>query len=212
MTSTSVVIPLYGYWEGCHRLLYDLYQNCSLIEEVIIVDNGNPQKHIQEGLAWWKSNKMLPIEVISLKENIGFTKASNIGLKTAVEDRAILISTDVRVHKDIIAQEIKGGELWGGRLIDWNSGWNFGNPYIEGWILDSWKASWAAAGYFDESYAPYDMEDVDLSKTYTWLGGSLHTYPEGYVSHEGAKSIGYNDERENTTKRNKEYFRKKWNL
>lgn len=214
MSSVSVVIPVYDNWQGCHKLLYDLYQNCSLIEEVIIVNDASPSPDVMKGLTWWKSTNMLPLEIIDLKENLGFLRASNLGLKMAVEDRLILISTDVRVHKDILKETLADDDLQGGRLLDWDTGWNTFDgivyPYVEGWILDTWKSNWEQLGYFDERFVPCDMEDIDLSTSARKMGMTLTTYPEGYVSHGGGHSIKYGEEREKITKANKEKFREKW--
>lgn len=215
--STSIVIPVYGRWDLLHQLLFDIYKNCSLVEEVIIVNNGNEHNNpdVLNGLAWWKSTNMLPIEVLDIPENIGFLKASNVGLKHAVENRIILISTDVRIHKDIIEYgKLFPNTLLGGRLLDWDTGWNsFDNkvyPYVEGWILDMSAFNWGQVNYFDERYAPNDMEDVDLSTKALEAGITLGTFPEGYVSHLGAQSIPYGDEREAGTKINKKKFEEKW--
>ena len=216
--STSIVIPAYSRWDLLHTLLYDLYKNCSLIEEVVVVDNGNDGKYpdVISGLAWWKSTNMLPLEIISLKDNIGFLKASNLGLKAAVEDNVILISTDVRVHKDIteFMKDTQPQSIVGGRLIDWDSGWNTFNgvtyPYLEGYILGATNKAWQELDYFDELFAPHDMEDVDFSAKAVKWDYNLVTFPDGYVTHLGAQTIGYGDERENITKINKEKFGEKW--
>ena len=78
MTSVSVVIPCFNKWHLTHQLLFDLYKNCSLIEEVIVVDNGSTEKEVKDGLAWWTTTHMLPIETITLKENAGFLRAANL--------------------------------------------------------------------------------------------------------------------------------------
>jgi GT2 family glycosyltransferase len=214
--STSVVIPVYGRWDLLHQLLFDLYKNCSLIEEVIIVNNGNEHNNpdVLNGLAWWKSTNMLPIEVLDIPENIGFLKASNVGLKHAVEDRIILISTDVRVHEDIVDYPYMTNSLTGGRHLDWDTGWNTVDgkiyPYIEGWILAAPKTVWERLGYFDERYSPNDMEDVDLSATASSKDIPLDIFPDGYVSHLGAQTIKYGEEREAITKINKKKFEDKW--
>ena len=215
--STSIVIPVYSRFDLLHQLLYDIYKNCSLVEEIIICNDFPEDKDVRNGLAWWKSTNMLPLEIIETSENIGFLRNANLGLKAAVEDNVFLISTDVRIHKDIIQHSSLvsiSHSLWGGRLLDWNTGWNsIGNtiyPYIEGWLLGTTKENWENIGYFDERFAPYDMEDVDASTTARELGMILCAYPEGYVSHLGAQSIPYGDEREAVTKINKKKFEEKW--
>lgn len=214
--STSIVIPVYGRFDLLHQLLYDLYQHCSLIEEVIIINDKPDDKDVRNGLAWWKTTNMLPIEVIETPENLGFLRASNLGLKSAVEDNVFLISTDVRIHKDIIEYGNKnlGSFLVGGRLIDWDTGWNTFNGkiyrYLEGWLLGADKRAWEELDYFDERFAPNDMEDVDFSTKALEHDFILGIFPEGYVSHIGAQSIPYGDKREITTKANKEKFRQKW--
>jgi GT2 family glycosyltransferase len=124
----------------------------------------------------------------------------------------------VRVHKDIVPSLQSCAErrvLLGGRLLDWNTGWNEFDgklfPYIEGWILATSKRAWEEFGYgFDELFIPNDMEDLDLSTTARALGYSLEILPDGHVSHIGAQTIGYGETRENITNVNKEKFRKKW--
>lgn len=212
--STSIVIPTYGRWDLLHQLLFDLYKNCSLIEEVIIVNDKPDEKDVRNGLIWWKSTNMLPIEVVETPENLGFLRASNLGLKRAIEDNVILISTDVRVHKDIIQEINNPNFIYGGKLLDWDTGWNVFNGkvyrYLEGWILAADKRAWKELDYFDERFAPNDYEDIDFSTKAIEHNFILGTFPEGYVSHLGSQSIPYGDERETGTKINKKKFEEKW--
>ncbi len=216
MTSVSVVIPCFNKWHLTHQLLFDLYKNCSLIEEVIVVDNGSTEKEIKDGLAWWATTHMLPIETITLKENVGFLRAANIGLKAAVEDVVCLVSNDVRVRGDVISflHTASRSFIWGGRLLDWDTGWNTFNgkifPYLEGWILAADNRAWKELDYFDELFAPNDMEDVDFSTKARNNNFILGVFPDGYVEHIGAQTIGYGTERENTTIKNKKKFEEKW--
>lgn len=214
--TTSIVIPAYGRFDLLHVLLYDIYKNCSLIEEVIVVNDLPSDKDTRNGLAWWKTTHMLPIEVIETEKNLGFLRAANLGMKSAVEDNIILISTDVRVYKDIVQYVglSQSQYIIGGRLLDWETGWNaIGDrvfPYLEGWLLGADREVWKTLDYFDELYIPNDMEDVDFSTKAVYWDYQLSTFPEGYVSHVGAQSISYGDEREKGTKKNKERFGEKW--
>lgn len=214
--TTSVVIPVYGQWHLLHQLLNDLYHNCSLIEEILIINDKPDDQDTRNGLAWWKKTNMLPLEIIDTPENLGFLRASNLGLKSAVEDNVILISTDVRVHKDIV-EFMKLSQpqyVVGGKLLDFNTGWNtIGDkiyPYLEGWLLGATKETWTTLGYFDEQYAPNDYEDLDFSTKAIFWDYHLSTFPEGYVSHLGSQSIPYGDAREAITKENRKKFISKW--
>jgi GT2 family glycosyltransferase len=215
--TVSVVIPTYNNYSGLHQLLFDLYKNCELIEEVIVVDDASPNPEVQKGLEWWKSTNMLPLEVVTLRENMGFLRASNLGMsRHAVENTICLISTDVRVFGDIVSyvKQVPPQILIGGRVLDFDTGWNtFGGkiyPYVEGWCLCAHRDLWETCGFFDERYAPNDFEDVDLSTTAISLDYHLKQFPDGYVQHEGGKSIGYSSSREELTKTNREKFSRKW--
>jgi GT2 family glycosyltransferase len=217
----SFVILNYDGWEMTHRLLFDIYQNCTRPDEVLIVNNGCKKKESFEGTAWWIENGMLPVRELRIEENIGFLLGANEGLKEADTDIICLVSNDVRIHKDIVTHidyQIRNcyKSLIGGRLLDWDTGWNtFGNkmfPYVEGWLLATTKDNWKELNYFDELYVPNDMEDLDLSATAKNLNYMLVSLPEDYTSHHGAQTISYGSPREELTKRNKEKFRQKWGL
>ena len=221
MNSFSFVILNYDRWDLVHQLLFDIYKNCSVVSEVIVVNNGCTELESFSGLDWWKKSNMLPIKEVSIEENIGFLLGANTGLKKAKGDIICLLSNDIRIKDDIVTRinlqiNTTYNSFVGGRLLDFNTGWNtFGDrmfPYLEGWLLAARKDSWEEFKYFDERYIPHDFEDVDLSTTALNLGYMLVPLPEESTYHAGAQSIGYNAERESLTKRNKEKFRKKWRL
>lgn len=210
----SFVIPAYNNYKLLHQLLWDIYKNCSPVHEVLITDDGNDQDTV-DGVKWWTG--MLPIRHFRNIEGLGFLKNSNNGLALlASGDILCLVSTDVRIYKDIagFSQSLNSNEMLGGRYLDFDTGWNtFDNtifPYLEGWLLCAYKDLWKEVDYFDERFAPNDMEDIDISTKVLRSDGVLRTYPEGYVSHIGAQSIGYNPEREQITLRNKKLFYEKW--
>lgn len=219
----SVVIPAYDHFLMTGNLLMDLYQNCPYLDEILVVDNGSAEKETQDGFAWWKRIQPFNMNVLRLEENVGFLRAANYGLQQASGDIVALISNDVRVHKnlpEVAGQFFKSyfeNVLLGGRLLDFDTGWNCFKgtvyPYVEGWALITTKIGWEKLGYFDERYAPNDMEDVDLSTTAVSLGFKLMQFPPwcGEVfTHVGAQTIGYGDERFALTVRNKEKFEEKW--
>lgn len=217
--TVSIVIPIHNNWQLTHQCLLDIYQKCSLVDEVIVVNDCSTDEAVYSGLEWWKRTKLLPIRHLRLDKNVMFLKASNIGMKKATGDVIILLSNDVRLRGNIVApilDALRENErrLIGGRYLDWGTGWNqFGTtvfPYLEGWLLAATKDAWEELGYFDEIFAPSDFEDVDISTTARNNGYELWSLSPELTNHLGAQSIGFNPAREAITIANKEKFRQKW--
>jgi GT2 family glycosyltransferase len=215
----SIVIPIFNNWKLTHQALFDVHQKCSLVDEVLVVNDCSTDEEVYSGLKWWKDTGLVPIRHLKLSENVMFLKASNIGIQRATGDVVILMSNDVRLHGNIVApilDVLKSNErtLIGGRYLDWGTGWNqFGTtifPYLEGWLLAATKEGWKELGYFDERYVPSDFEDVDLSTTARINSFNLHSLPEDMTTHLGGQSIGFNPAREAITIANKEKFKAKW--
>lgn len=215
----SIVIPIYNNWALTHQCLFDIYSKSSLVDEVVVVNDNCNDQDVLDGMKWWKGNGLLPIRHLRLSENVMFLRASNVGMKKATGDIIILLSNDVRLHGNIVGpiQEIiskNEKSLIGGRYLDWDTGWNQFNgtvfPYLEGWLLAGTKTTWEELGYFDERFAPSDMEDVDISTTARSMGYELHSLPAQLTNHLGGQSIGFNPKREAITIANKEKFRQKW--
>ena len=172
----SFVIPVHNGFGLLHQLLWDITKNCSTPHEVLIMDNVSTEHKFQDGIDWWSTSHLLPIKHVRNEENLGFLRNSNKGLKMATGDIVCLISTDVRVYKDIVSHVIDSDflGLWGGRFIGWDTGWNQFNgkifPYIEGWLVGTDASIWKELDYFDERFSPNDFEDVDLSTKATKNG------------------------------------------
>lgn len=219
MKSFSIVIPTYNHWELTHSQLFQIYQQCKNLLEVIVVNDASTDKDYYDGLSWWHDNGMLPLKVLNMKENGGFILSSNAGIQKAKGDVVCLLSSDVKVGTDIsvtIPSIVGIGDkiLVGGRWLDWNTGWNqFGNklfPYLEGWLLATTKEGWKDLGYLDTDLCPNDYEDVSLSTVAIKKGYVLVPLNDDRIIHIGGQSIGYNPEREAITNRNREIFRKKY--
>lgn len=221
MTKTvSIVIPVHNQYPLLHQLLMDIKQHCQGVNEVLIINDDSDDADVFKGLEFWKKIDVLPIKVKHLQTNLGFLKASNFGIKTAIGDIVILISTDVRVYSrtfyDEVLHSVNPKTLVGARFLDFDTGWNkFGDyvqPYLEGWCLAAERNVWSQLNYFDERYAPCDFEDVDLSCTAMHDGLQLIQLPRGTTDHLGGRSIGYNPEREAHTIENRKKFAEKWRL
>jgi GT2 family glycosyltransferase len=218
----SIIIPCYKHPDLANQILMDIYQNCPTVDEVIVVDDASKDVKTSACYDFWKTVQSFPLRVIELEENVGFLKASNRGLREATGDIIALISSDVRIKKDLkkAVSEIMSPHdkvLLGGRLLDYDTGWNCFDgrifPYIEGWALIMAKMGWTMLGYFDEQFAPHDFEDVDLSTEAINAGCELKAFApwQGDVlEHMVAQTIGYSDERRAITEAHRELFRAKW--
>lgn len=211
----SVVIPQFNHWDLTHSLLFDLFNFCHNIDEVLLVDNGSTEK---DGRDWWLGNGMLPLRVLRLEENIGFLRAANYGMQEATGDILILISNDVQVKEDIavlVHNWLMGTRsIVGGRYLSWDTGWNNFDgtvyPYLEGWLLACYEYDWKSLGGFDERFSPNDYEDIDFCTKALRQGFTLVGLDSPAVTHLGAQSIKYSPEREALTEINREKFRAKW--
>lgn len=219
----SIVVPCYRHPQLASQILMDIYQNCTADEVIIVDDFSNDEETKKVYEFWQRLGEAFPLKVLYLPENVGFVKASNAGLKEATGDIVALISSDVRIYKDLkkfsleIIKPPFEKILLGGRLLDYDTGWNNfdGNiyPYIEGWALITTRMGWTMLGYFDEQFAPHDFEDVDLSTTALSMGCKLKAFPPWHgevMEHMVAQSIGYTDERRAITETHRELFKQKW--
>lgn len=224
-TKATVVILCWNKYDLTNRLLWGLYSHdIENIGRIIVVDNASTDE-TPGGLAWHKaSHTRAQFDILTQRENIGFTLGANAGLIEATDGErddtpVFLISNDVQVNGKFIEQatEILSApqkHLVGQKLLALDTGWNvFGDkvfPYLEGFLLAATASGWKELGFFDGNYAPFDYEDIDLSTKAKVKGYKLTPLNNPSIIHEGGGTLGYNPEREKITRRNQEYFRKKW--
>lgn len=151
--------------------------------------------------------------------NCGFSITCNNGAKVAKGDILVFVNNDVLFSESFIPAveavvEQSPNCLFGMQLIDWDGGWNrFGSiviPWFMGWFVGSTKTLFTNVGGFDEIYAPYDYEDLDLSYTYAQLGLPL-VKVNAKITHLGGRSITDTGRRA-ITERNRKKFAEKWGL
>jgi len=218
----TIVTLCFNHYQLTNALLYGLH-NCERanIKRVIVVDNASSDE-TQEGLAYWKK-MWSAVEVVRLPYNLGFTLGANVGLKLATrgvknDQLVFLISNDVQVRGEFIQQtaDIVSSQksLVGNTLVAYDSGWNkFGDTiyeYLDGSFLAATASAWKDLGYFDPKYAPGDYEDTDLSTLAKTKGYKLTPLNNPHIFHLCAGTTGYSEGREIITRRNQEYFRRKW--
>lgn len=220
----SIVIPTYKTWDLTNNLSRQLEEHERFNIDHMVLVNDDPGQPAP--IHTWRLGeaRATVFETVLMHYNVGFTLASNAGIKESIRDSGFrhiifLISNDVQIHGKFIQQAadilLSGRKhLVGNRLIDWDTGWNEFDGrvfnYLEGFFLAATSDGWQDLGGFDEQYAPHDFEDVDLSTTAKSKGYKLVSLNNPNIVHKGAGTLGYNPEREAITIRNKELFRQKW--
>ncbi len=220
--TVSICTICYGKYNLTNQFLTDLLQEKDNVDEVIVYNNGEDDE-TKDGLRKWQELGVFNLSVYQ-EGNLGFTIGFNRALQKAEKPLgtrhiSFAISNDVRMTGRFIesaAQILFSKEkvLLGDQLINYDTGWNkFGDrlfPYLAGHFIAATSDGWRDLGYFDEAYAPWDYEDVDLSTTAKEKGYSIIPLNNPHIKHLGSQTIGYNPEREAITRRNREYFQRKW--
>jgi len=182
--------------------------------EVLVVDNGSnerTQRAVQAHL------KMYPwFRSLRNEQNLGFGPANNIGVRHAKGDIFVFTQTDVEEISAydlfLINQQVRDGALYGPRLVNWDSGWNFGIPYLEGWYLTCTRPTWEVLGGFDERYIPADYEDIDLSYTALHRGVVLRTISVPAKHNNPGATWSQFTGRDAITRTQRRRFMEKWNV
>ena len=151
------------------------------------------------------------IKVITNKKNLGFAPTMNIGCKGAKGELLILLGSDVRFKKGLptnlterfkedlelfaisFKQEEKDGSLVGKNHVIFENGFpahfktdnvNRGeNAFADGGSSIVRKKYFDKLGGFNELYAPFYWEDVDLSYRAYSRGWKIEFEPEIFVEH-----------------------------
>ena len=101
----SIIIVNYNVKEFLQNLIYSIQKAaCNISTEIIIVDN-----HSEDGSVEFIREKLLPLGGIKLivnKENLGFSKANNIGLTEAKGKYLLLLNPDAVVSEDTFQKMI----------------------------------------------------------------------------------------------------------
>lgn len=207
----SVVIPTYKKVE---QLINNLSHNIPLLSECeIIIVNDDPSQSIKSALYEFPEIHLIEHEV-----NKGFSGAVNSGIDRAEGNYIMLLNSDVIVKDDsykrtietfnthpklfaiAFAQEEPNSMLHGKNRIYWKDGLIYHDyakdtePGITAWaeasaaIYDAVKLR--QLGAFDELYAPFYWEDIDLSYRAWKQGYEVLFDPSILVEHHHESTVG----------------------
>ncbi|MEJ5261989.1 MAG: glycosyltransferase [Ignavibacterium sp.] len=103
MTDLSIIIVNYNVKEFLKNLLHSILKaSQNLSTEIIVVDNAST-----DGSVEMLREKFPDVKLIANKENLGFGKANNIGLKHATGKYILLINPDTLVAEDTFIKLIE---------------------------------------------------------------------------------------------------------
>jgi glycosyltransferase involved in cell wall biosynthesis len=178
----SVIIPTYNHLEDCLKPCLESLKKFTSLEdvEIIIVANGCKDKTVE-----YINSLGHPFKLICIKEAIGYTKATNIGIKAAIGQYIILLNNDTvflnQTQNDwlkILVQPFLSDEKVGatGPLSLYDT-------YADREVLIFFcvmikREMFDKIGYLDESYSPGGGEDIDFCVKLQDLGFRQVRVPE----------------------------------
>ena len=99
----SIIIVNYNVKEFLQNLIHSIYKAAQRITfEIIVVDNAS-----NDGSVEFIKEKFPTVKLFTNKENLGFSKANNIGLKEATGKYILLINPDTIVSEDTFDKMIR---------------------------------------------------------------------------------------------------------
>lgn len=106
MANVSVVIINYNTKELLRNLLQNL-QKLKNVFEIIVVDNASTDGSYEMVKKFFPS-----VKIIRNRENYGFAKACNIGIKKSSGNFILILNTDIElVDKDFLNKMLKVAKL-----------------------------------------------------------------------------------------------------
>ena len=224
----SIIIP---NWNGQKLLEKNLPAVLATgANEVIVVDNGSTDgsveylrnleqkrfRSIEKTKEFSKSLNVynsIALRVIFNKQNLGFAKAVNQGVKEAKNEIVVLLNNDVVPEKDFLKpleEDFKDlkvfavslGETgwswargrWIKGFVEHESGPRTKTPHISFWASGGSgafrKDLWEKLGGFDEIFRPFYWEDIDLSYRAWKRGYKIIWDPRSVVYHQHEGTIG----------------------
>jgi GT2 family glycosyltransferase len=212
----SVVIPNYNGQELLKKNLPKVFAELAAYKagktEVVVVDD----KSTDESLEVLDNFQEKNLRVLVNDKNLGFAPTVNKGVKVTSAQIIILLNTDVYPEKDFLAplvkhfndeklfavgcldRSVENGEvvLRGRGLGEWKRGFlvhrrgevdKTNTLWISGGSGAFRKSIWEKLGGFNELYAPFYYEDIDLSYRALKSGYKIAFEPKSVVVHEHEK-------------------------
>ena len=185
----SIVIPTYNHCADFLIPCLDSIQKFSSMAEVelVIVANGCTD----DTIAYIHSLTHLNLQLVWTTEALGYTKATNLGIRQASGDYVVLMNNDLVLLEQPKDQWLemlsapfseKTTGITGPVKFDWDCG---GNTYecMAFWLVMMRRELFSEIGTLDEIYSPGMGEDGDFCIRATRAGYSLVGVPHDVKGH-----------------------------
>lgn len=200
-------------WNGINLLKKYFEQaviNSPEAQEIIFTDDASSDSSVSYISELQK--KYPKIKIIANKNNLGFGKNSNNAVKTSKGDFVVLLNSDISCHPNYLLPTLEhlknknvfgigfaeqGHENWA--RIYWQDGYLQHEPktsdktHISAWVSGGSsiirKEHFLKLGGFDEIYAPFYCEDLDLGYRAWKSGFTLLWEPKSIVEHRHESTI-----------------------
>ena len=161
--------------------------------KVIVVENSN-RNEFKNQIEQNYNN----VKCLLAKENLGYAKGNNIGLKEVKTNYALILNPDTLLDKEAILNFFKFLEKTKEFAIvgPGKQGTEISQvEYLKGYALFLNLSEFKEIGYFDENFFMY-LEDIDLCKRVRKKNKKIFINPNIKIYHKGASS---HDEKINYT-------------
>lgn len=236
----DVIIPVYKAPEWVKLCVYALFTNTDtkLINKVFLVNDCDDPftTNCLKNLKAKYGNKLI---IKQNKQNLGFVKTVNRGLKLTTADCVLLLNSDCLLAKNSILklmQHLKNDpdiglicplasnaanltvpipEGWNYSQIDalfekHFSGKNFNACTVVGNCLMITKKCIEKVGYLDEAYGTGYGEETDYQFKAMAKGFTAKVAIDTYVFHKAEASFGTSKEKQERLKKNRDLFFSRW--
>ena len=240
MKKCDVIIPVYKSPEWVKLCVYALFKNTteSVLNKVYLV-NDCDDPYTTNCLNNLKEKYGNKIELLQNKQNLGFIKTTNRGLKESKADYALLLNTDCLVSKNAIEKmidNIKEDPSIGlvcpissnaaNLTFDMFEGFNYSmmnnlfESKFKGMMFDACtvvgncllitRDCLDKVGYLDEAYGMGYGEETDYQFKAMSKGFKAKVCIDTYVFHKSEVSFGTSKEKQDRLNKNRELFFSRW--
>ncbi len=198
----DVIIPTYNARHLLEKNLPFVTKNTSNLGNIIIIDNGS-----EDGTVEWLNKNYPKTIIVQNKTNLGYTKPVNQGVSVSDSKYFVLLNNDVQPQANYISKALeyfadpevfavtfneRGASWpdmsWEGGKIQYKNGTDKSKPVLSAWASGGSaiyrRSIWNKLGGFDEIYAPFYWEDIDIGYRAWKSGYKIIWEPTAKVVHD----------------------------